>query len=281
MNRKEERELKKLIRAKRVELLDRQKELDIQHCQQCSRDRRTNNDCIGCEVFNELRSIGRELMNLSNGNFEIVRKETEPVATKTTGTEINGLTVEKYQELQKNGLSDIAIREQYEIKSNSQFHNWKKRNGLVKERGRKVSKVEPSVNTTETKQLEEANEHLLKKHDEMQKENEQLRKEIENLSKELITVRDEKYELMKKQEKLREEKGALRNRLTEVEEEYEKLHDLKHELTQNIEKANEIIEELREENEKLKSISERGEYYMKLSFMLMEGVVRELKEDAN
>lgn len=275
---KSERYLKRLIRAKRVELLDKQKELD-KHCNSCTKVIKTNNDCIGCEIYEQLQAIGNDLLNLSNGKYEIVRKEQNSVATK--GTEINGLTVEKYQELQKNGLSDIAIREQYEIKSNSQFHSWKKRNGLVKERGRKVSKVEPSVNTTETKQLEEANEHLLKKHDEMQKENEQLRKEIENLSKELITVRDEKYELMKKQEKLREEKGALRNRLTEVEEEYEKLHDLKHELTKNIEKANEIIEDLREENKKLKSSADRGEYYMKLSFMLMEGVVRELKEDAN
>lgn len=245
MNRKEERELKKLIRAKRVELLDRQKELDIQHCQQCTRNRRTNNDCIGCEVFNELRSIGRELMNLSNGNFEIVRKETKQVTKAIEESE--KLTVEVYKELKEQGMSDTKISEQFNIPA-STFYQWKKKNGLIKSKAEKVTEIAESEKITDAP--------------------------IEELRKQFEALRKEYDALLKEKEKIHEEKKLISEKVKSLIEENEQL-------SINTLRANQLYEEAQEEIKTLKKQINRGEFYMRLSLMLMEGILAEVKEDAS
>lgn len=256
------KQLRKAIRQKRLDLVYRQAQLTDEFCSPCEKRTNSMTVCRGCDVFTQLKEIGNELLSISNESQKLRKEQKTMSETK--------LTVEVYKDLKAKGLSNTKIMKQFNM-NNSKFYEWKRNNGLI-EKKVTLSKQETTSSNENSKPKD--GEHLMR-------ENEQMQNEMKNLSQELIKLRDEKDDLMKSNAGLREEKAILRSRLTEVEEEYEKLHDLKHELTKNIEKANEIIEDLREENERLKSISERGEYYMKLSFMLMEGVVRELKEDAN
>lgn len=261
MNRKEERELKKLIRQKRLELAKKQTELSMEceRCEKKGKEYRVKN-CEGCSIFNQLQVIGQEFTNLSIGNFEIVRKETKQV-TKVV-EESKKLTVEVYKELKEQGMSDTKIMKQFSI-NNAKFYDWKRENGLIKDR---VKKEKP----TTKEQLHEFNDYYMKRIDELTSQNEKLMNE----KKELLKYREEN-------QKLAESNVKLQDQLEELQQQIKDYLERNKQLSINIVKANEMIEELREEKEKLAKTAKRGEFYMRLSLMLMEGILDELKEDAS
>lgn len=111
---------RKWFAKKRRQLVQQQDQLAELNCKYCTNKTKNNSngECAGCDVFKQLQEIGIRLQQVSAGWKERKQKMS--------------LTVEHYQQLKQQGLSDMKIRKEFGMHTNA-FTAWKRENGLLNE----------------------------------------------------------------------------------------------------------------------------------------------------
>lgn len=127
----------------RIELLKQQKELHNQHCAICpNRYDRNAKSCRSCDIFSQLKAIGIQLIQRNNRQPEqgSLKKSTKDILAESMTAHGMVLTIDRYLDLQDNGMNNSDIAEKYEI-TTKELNEWKVWQGLNNKRG-PVSKKE-------------------------------------------------------------------------------------------------------------------------------------------
>lgn len=119
---------KRQVKRERLNLLQRQTELEINNCKKCDKKVKnySNSNCIGCKVFKEMNEIGAELLNPSVANSGKKKSSCKPRPKPSLPGE-GVLTIKEFVELRKEGLMQKEIAEHLKI-SDAHVSQWKKRN---------------------------------------------------------------------------------------------------------------------------------------------------------
>lgn len=145
------------IPSPRIQILDKQKELERTHCEGCeirskiSREKNSNKAdryCLSeCDIGKHLKHLGNLLLETKAKSVKKIKKDVEPLNKK-------GLTKEIYQILKAQGKSDKKIMDMHVV-DNASFYKMKNEWGLVKA----VTKRD-EINQSVEDKLKVANEKL-------------------------------------------------------------------------------------------------------------------------
>lgn len=212
----------------RIALLNKETDLYQNNCESCKvkHSNNSNQNCVNCEIFKELRQIGDELLSLNSKEMpalEITKEEREM-----------GLTVDRYKQLKEKGHTDKQIMKEfgYHIQK---FYAWKRENGLIGDSKYSNQKNKVTAPESDFKPVPPtSNEDKLKFE---LKENERLRTENEKLQRDL---KEHIVEIESLEEKVRS-----------YEEQIEKFKNKLSTHVQRISELNSLNRAIKERNEEL------------------------------
>lgn len=128
-----ERQLRKQLQQKRIEVLDKISDLTSEHCLKCpSMYKQPIDDCEECPAYSKIQELGRELIAIANSKHrEESDLEAEDVnKSSDVQVKLESFSPESYLRMKKNGKLDKHISRHLGV-SRSVFYEWKQRHGLV------------------------------------------------------------------------------------------------------------------------------------------------------
>lgn len=134
-----ERKLRKQLKLKRIEVLNKISELNSKHCVICPKfDKQSKKICWNCHVYKKIQVLGKELTNIANSKprEEAKFKGLEGDASNFRNAQIKlaTFTPESYLQMKENGKLDKHICRRLGV-CTTVFYEWKKAHGLVNKLG--------------------------------------------------------------------------------------------------------------------------------------------------
>lgn len=136
-----ERQLRKQLQQKRIEVLDKISDLTSEHCLKCpSMYKQPSEGCEECPAYKEIRALGKELIDIANSKPREESDLEAEVVNKSSDVQVklDSFSPESYLRMKENGKLDEHIRKRLGV-SRSAFYEWKQKNGLVIPKNNKLA----------------------------------------------------------------------------------------------------------------------------------------------
>lgn len=185
------------IMEERINILVQVTELHKSECMSCVKRNGGISTCRDCPVYSQFQEHGERLM-ISLAELRGLRGRMKLSKDLGGVTMSKVLTVEGYNDLKAQGLSDKEVREMYGM-DNNQLYKFKKENGLVTPRPRRAKEE----NNTEAPKNDKAEAVAELKESPMTQDS--IRQEFEEIKAMIKQLQDEKATLQEENQQLHNE----------------------------------------------------------------------------